>query len=72
MLYLGSAALKRFEDDGRPAEDLPLLHWAMQDVLYQAQQALYGMIRNFPNAAARWLLSALVMSMKTKLACRSK
>src|SRR6185295_1130741 len=29
-LYLASCALKRFEDDGRPGEDLPLLHWAMQ------------------------------------------
>jgi len=60
MLYLGSAALKRFEDDARPAEDLPLLHWAMQDTLYQAQQALDGAIRNFPNTPARWLLGALI------------
>jgi acyl-CoA dehydrogenase len=60
MLYLCSAALKRFEDDGHPAEDLPLLHWAMRDALYKAQQALDGVIRNFPNAAARWLLSALI------------
>jgi acyl-CoA dehydrogenase len=67
MLYLGSAALKRFEDDGCPAEDLPLLHWAMQDALYQAQQALYGMIRNFPNAAARWLLSALIFPLGLRL-----
>ncbi len=60
MLYLCSAALKRFEDDGRPDGDLPLLHWAMQDALYQTQQALNGMIRNFPNAPARWMLNALV------------
>ena len=32
-LYLASCALKRYEDDGRPAEDLPFLHWAMQDAL---------------------------------------
>jgi len=67
MLYLGSAALKRFEDDGRPAEDLPLLHWAMQDALYHAQQALYGVIRNFPNAAARWLLSTLIFPLGLRL-----
>jgi acyl-CoA dehydrogenase len=60
MLYLCSATLKRFEDDGHPAEDLPLLHWAMQDALYKAQQALDGVIHNFPNAPARWVLSALV------------
>ena len=48
MLYLGSATLKRFEDTGRPPEDLPLVHFAMRDVLYQAQQALDGVIANFP------------------------
>ena len=67
MLYLGSAALKRFEDDGRPAEDLPLLRWAMQDALYQAQQALDGAIRNFPNAPVRWLLSALIFPLGMRL-----
>ncbi len=60
MLYLCSAALKRFEDDGHPAEDLPLLHWAVRDALYRAQQAFDGVIRNFPNAVVRWLLSALI------------
>ena len=49
MLYLGSATLKRFEDTGRPVEDLPLVHHAMQDILYQAQQALDGVIANFPS-----------------------
>ena len=60
LLYLCSAALKRFEDDGRPDEDLPLLHWAMQDALYKIQQAFDGVIQNFPNAFARLLLRALI------------
>jgi acyl-CoA dehydrogenase len=60
LLYLCSATLKRFEDDGRPADDLPLLHWAMQDALYQIQQAFDGVIRNFPNAPVSSLLRALV------------
>ena len=51
MLYLGSATLKRFEDTGRPREDLPLVHFAMRDILYQAQQALDGVIANFPSRA---------------------
>jgi acyl-CoA dehydrogenase len=58
MMYLGSATLKRFEDTGRPAEDLPLVHFAMQDVLYQAQQALDGVIANFPNRPIAALLRA--------------
>ncbi|MCC5856198.1 MAG: acyl-CoA dehydrogenase FadE [Idiomarina sp.] len=46
-LYIGSAILKRFEDDGRPAEDLPLVHWAMQDTLYKLQESQRAMLDNF-------------------------
>jgi len=53
-LYLCSAVLKRFEDDGRPKADLPLLHWACQHCLYQVQQALDGVIRNFPLRPVAW------------------
>ncbi|MDH4235518.1 MAG: acyl-CoA dehydrogenase, partial [Gallionella sp.] len=66
-LFLCSAALKRFEDDGRPAEDLPLLHWAMQDALYKIQQAFDGVIQNFPNALVRSLLSILVFPLGQRL-----
>jgi acyl-CoA dehydrogenase len=47
-LYMGSAMLKRFEDDGRPASDLPLLQWGMEDSLYTIQQSLLGVVQNFP------------------------
>jgi acyl-CoA dehydrogenase len=60
QLYLCSATLKRFQDDGRPAEDLPLLDWALQDALYNIQQAFDGVIRNFPSAGVRLLLRSLV------------
>lgn len=53
-LYLCSAVLKRFEDDGRPKADLPLVHWACQFCLYQVQQALDGVIRNFPVRPVAW------------------
>jgi len=49
MLYLASATLKRYEDDGRPAADLPLLHWAMQDALARAAAALHGVLTNYPS-----------------------
>ena len=49
LLYLSSCALKRFEDDGRPIEDAPLLHWSVQDALYRARLAMDGLIANFPN-----------------------
>jgi len=52
QLYLASAVLKRFEDDGRPQADLPLVHWALQDALHRIQVAFYGVFENFPNRAA--------------------
>ena len=60
QLYIASAMLKRFEDQGRPELDRPLLAWAMHDCVYKMQQALDGVLRNFPIRPAAWLLRALV------------
>ncbi len=40
QLYLSSATLKRYTDDGCKQDDLPLVHWGLQDSLYQTQEAL--------------------------------
>ncbi|MCS3459298.1 MULTISPECIES: acyl-CoA dehydrogenase FadE [Aeromonas] len=56
QLYLASSALKRFQDEGRQQADLPLLHWALQDALFKAQEAIDELLRNFPN---RWIGLAL-------------
>src|SRR5712692_8251178 len=48
MLYLASAALKRFEDEGRQESDLPLLDWSLQDALARAGDALHGVLANYP------------------------
>ena len=47
-LYLASAILKRYQDDGRPVEDQPLMHWSMQYCIYQLQQALLAVLANYP------------------------
>jgi acyl-CoA dehydrogenase len=61
MLYLCSAALKRFNDDGRPAADLPLLRWSLQDALFRMQEAFDGVLANFPvRAFAKGLLRFVV------------
>lgn len=44
-LYLMSATLKRYEVEGRQATDAPLVHWAIWDTMYQAQQAFEGAIK---------------------------
>ena len=56
QLYLASTVLKRFEDDGRPEDDLPLLHWALQDALNRTQEAFYGLFENLPNRLVAWAL----------------
>jgi acyl-CoA dehydrogenase len=60
QMYLCSAVLKKFEDDGRLVEDMPLLEWAMQDGLYRIQTALDGVLQNFPNRYAALLLRVLI------------
>ena len=48
QMYLISCTLKRYEAEGRKAEDAPLAHWAIWDAMYKAQQAFDGVIANFP------------------------
>ncbi|MDR2195261.1 MAG: DUF1974 domain-containing protein [Gallionellaceae bacterium] len=59
-MFLCSAALRRFESDGRPQEDLPLLHWIVQDALYHIEMDIDGMLRNFPSRLFAMLLRVLV------------
>ncbi len=61
QLYLVSATLKRFNDEGRPAEVLPLVHWACQDGLYRAQLALVELLDNFPTPGLGATLRFLLM-----------
>jgi len=56
QLYLASAVLKRYQDEGRNEADLPLVHWGVQDSLYQAEQAIDDLLDNFPNP---WVAGAL-------------
>ncbi|SAK76868.1 Acyl-CoA dehydrogenase [Caballeronia hypogeia] len=59
QLYLLSATLKRFEDDGRPESDLPLVRWGAEDALYRARAAFEGLLANYPNRAAAAFLRVI-------------
>jgi acyl-CoA dehydrogenase len=48
QMYIASAALKRFQDQGCPEEDEALLDWVCQDGMFKAQEQLIGFLRNFP------------------------
>ena len=47
-MYLITAVLKHYEDQGNKPEDLALLQWACEDSLYNTQQAMKSVMRNFP------------------------
>ncbi|MBI3903480.1 MAG: acyl-CoA dehydrogenase [Nitrosomonadales bacterium] len=68
QLYLCSATLKRFQDEGHQQDDLPLLHWSMQDALYRTQQALDGVLHNFPSRLAALILRGLIFPLGRCLA----
>ena len=59
-MYLSSAILKRFEDTGRPAEDLPFVEWSTKYCLYNVQNALDEILRNFPSMVVGQILRAIV------------
>ncbi|MBA3487200.1 MAG: acyl-CoA dehydrogenase [Lysobacter sp.] len=59
-LYIASAMLKRYEDQGRPVSDQPLLAWAFHDAVHKMELALSGALRNFPVRPVGWLMWMLV------------
>ncbi|TCS60996.1 acyl-CoA dehydrogenase [Varunaivibrio sulfuroxidans] len=59
-MYMASAALKQFHDDGRPPSQLPHLRWACEHALFQSEQALLAAVRNFPLWWARVLLRVVI------------
>jgi len=69
QLYIASAALKRFADQGRQPADRPLLEWAIRDALYEAQQKLFEVYDNLPSRALgrvlKWVLFPYGASYRT-------
>jgi acyl-CoA dehydrogenase len=59
-LYMLSATLKRYEDDGRPDGDELIVQLAAENALYRFQEAMSGVIENFPVGWARPLMSVVV------------
>ncbi|MEP1445781.1 MAG: acyl-CoA dehydrogenase FadE [Paraglaciecola sp.] len=60
-LYMTSCVLKRFDDEGRKADDLPLMHWAMQDSLHKLEIALEELFDNFPSKILGKVLKLIIM-----------
>ena len=59
-MYMASATLKRYVDDGQRQEHLPYVRWACEHATFKAEDALAGVLRNFPLRPAAWALAALI------------
>jgi acyl-CoA dehydrogenase len=59
-LYLLCCTLKRYEDDGKPANDRLIVAFAAQNALFRYQEAMRGVIENFPVMPVRWLMRVVV------------
>jgi acyl-CoA dehydrogenase len=60
QLYISAAMLKRFEDQGAPSADRPLLAYAFHRSVYAMQTALDGVLKNFPVRPVAWALRLLI------------
>ncbi len=60
MLYLTSTILKKYHDEGRQVQDLPLVQWGCEDNLAKAQLALDELFDNFPNRMVATVLKRVV------------
>jgi len=60
-LYLSSAALKRWNDEGRQEADFPLLEWCMQASFAVIETRFDEIFANFPIRPVGWLLRFFVL-----------
>ena len=60
-LYLLSAVLKRWNDEGRQSADLPLVDWNMEAGLATMAQRFDEILTNFPVRPVAWLLRFMVL-----------
>jgi acyl-CoA dehydrogenase len=56
-MYIGTAILRRYEAEGRPKDDLPFVHFAMNHALYEIQKAFDGIFANLPVPGLGWFFS---------------
>ncbi len=59
-LYMASAVLKKYEDDGRQQADLNYVHYAIQHCFYHAAKSLNEVYRNYPVKGVGKVLKGLL------------
>lgn len=59
-LYLASQVLRRWDLDGKQAEDIPLMQWAAKTCLHKSETALHELIDNHPVAWVKAAVETLI------------
>ncbi len=59
-MYVASATVKRYVDDGQPVRELPYFQYSIDNAFFKAQTALQGVLDNLPNRPAAWALRVAV------------
>ena len=63
-LYLSSAALKRWNDEGRQDDDFPLLQYCMEASFATIEARFDELLANFPVRPVAWLLRFLIAAVR--------
>lgn len=64
-LYLASCTLRRYAHNDQQ-DDLMLAQWACEESIYQAQQALVGLLNNLPIRPLAWCLQGIIFPLGTR------
>lgn len=59
-LYLGSASMKQYINDGCPEDDFPIVQWVCEDLLFKLQETANEILLNYPNKIIAKILRAIV------------
>ena len=60
QMYLASAALKRYEENGEPPAEVPLLQWSVRDAFCRIDAAFIELLENLPFRAISTFLPYII------------
>lgn len=58
-IYLASTTLKHYEQRGAKKDEIPVMQWATEKALYDAEMALKDLLANYPNWFGKTVLKVL-------------
>jgi acyl-CoA dehydrogenase len=67
-MYLASASLKRFQEEGAQEVDAPYARWCCEHALHEVQEALLGFLRNFSPRFLAGVVRAVVFPLGARYA----